>query len=105
MSVIKDCKYHQHHDDRETDAKPNFLGPGGQRPAPGGLDPVEQKVTAIEQRDREQVQKPDRHRQHGRQMQDRHEAQRRDLTGNLRDPDRPAELVGAFACRTNSPPI
>src|SRR3954463_4725027 len=30
-------------------------------------------------------------------MQHRHEAERSDLAGNLSDPDRPAELVGAFA--------
>ena len=95
--VIKDCKYHQHHDNRETDAKPDFLGPRRQRTAPDRLNRVEQKVTAIEQRHREQVQQPDRNRQHGRQMQHRHEAKRGDLAGNLRDPDRPAELVGAFA--------
>ena len=32
--VVKDCKNHQHHDDREPDAEPDFLGPFGQRPAP-----------------------------------------------------------------------
>ena len=39
-----------------------------------GLDGVEQKVSAIEQRDREQVQEPDRDGQHRRQMNERDEA-------------------------------
>src|SRR5579863_6751251 len=35
--VIEGCKYHQHHDDRETDAKPDLLRPLRQRPAPQRL--------------------------------------------------------------------
>ena len=41
--VIKDCKDHQHHDDRETDPEPDFLGPLRQRTAADRLDRVEQK--------------------------------------------------------------
>ena len=53
--VIESCKYHQHQDDREADAKSHFLGPFGKRTAPYALDQIEQKVTAIEQRDGKQV--------------------------------------------------
>src|SRR4249920_513042 len=38
-------------------------------------------------------------------MQHRHEAQRGDLTGDLRDPDWPSELVGAFAAREQAADI
>jgi hypothetical protein len=51
--VIESCKYHQHHDDRETDPKPDFLGPLRKRTAARGLDRIEQKVTAIQQWNRE----------------------------------------------------
>src|SRR5918996_2567855 len=55
QGVVKDCKNHQHHDDREADAEPDLLGPDRQRPAADGLEPIEHKVTAIEKRDRKQV--------------------------------------------------
>src|SRR5271169_1362229 len=48
--VIESCKYHQHQNDRDTNAKTDFLGLFGQRPPPNALDQVEQKVTAIEKR-------------------------------------------------------
>ncbi len=51
--VIESCKYHQHDDNRETNPKPYFLRPFRERTAPHRLDRIEQKVTAIEQRDRE----------------------------------------------------
>src|SRR5580693_9088020 len=95
--VVESCKYHQHQDDCEADPKPDLLGAFRQRPAAQGLDQIEQKVTAIEQRDREQVQKPDRHRQHGRQMNERDKAGGRHLAGHLGNPDRAAELVGRLA--------
>ena len=38
------------------------------------LDPVEQKVTAIEQRDRKQIEQPDRDRKHRSEMKERDEA-------------------------------
>ena len=68
QNVIKCCKNHQHDDDRQADPEPDLLGPFGQRPAADRLDSIEQKVTAIEQRDREQVQKPDRDRQNRGQV-------------------------------------
>src|SRR5215472_1518641 len=58
--VIKSCKYHQHDDDRQPDTETDFLGAFGKRPAANRLDRVEQKVTAIEERDRKQVEKTDR---------------------------------------------
>ena len=68
----------------------------GQRPAANRLDSIEQKVTAIEQRDREQVQQADRDRQHRGQMDKRGEARARHLAGHLGDADRTAELIGRF---------
>jgi hypothetical protein len=46
--VIESRKYHQHHDDREPDAKTDLLGAFRKRSAAYGLDCVEQKVTAIQ---------------------------------------------------------
>ena len=50
------------------------------RPPADGLDGVEQKMTAIEQRDRKQVQQPDRYREHGGKMHQGRKADRGDLT-------------------------
>ena len=36
--VIESCKYHQHQDNRETNAKPYFLGPFRQRTATDGFE-------------------------------------------------------------------
>src|SRR5262249_7127885 len=61
-NVVVGRKNQQHQDDGEADAETDFLGPLRQGPPPQPLEPVEQKVTAIEQRNREQVQEPDRDR-------------------------------------------
>jgi hypothetical protein len=50
--VIKGCKNHQHDHDCQPNPEPNLLGALGQGAAADRLDSVEQKVTAIEQRDR-----------------------------------------------------
>ena len=71
--VIESCKYHQHDDDRETDAKSDLLRALGKRTAAKCLDRIEQKVTAIEQRDRKQVEEPDRDRQNGGKVDERDE--------------------------------
>ena len=55
QDVIKGCKNHQHEDDREPYPKAKFLGALRQRSAANRLYGVEQKVTPIEQRYREQV--------------------------------------------------
>ena len=58
--VIESCKYHQHDDDREPDTKTDLLGTFRKRSAPNSLDPIEQKVTAIQERDRKQIEQTDR---------------------------------------------
>ena len=60
LNVIKGCENHQHQDDRQPNPESDFLRLFGQRPASHRLNTIEQKVTAIEQRDRKQVQKADR---------------------------------------------
>jgi hypothetical protein len=52
-NVIKSCEYHQHHDDREANAEPDLLRTLGERSPAQRLDRIEQKVTTIEQGDRE----------------------------------------------------
>jgi hypothetical protein len=66
---------------------------------------IEQKVTAIEQRDGKQVQEPDRNRQHGRQLNERDEAEARDLPRHLRDANRSAELAGRLTATISTPTI
>ena len=64
MDDVVPCReQHQHHDDGKPDAEPDLLGPVAQGAAAQRLDSVEQKVPAIEQRDREQVDQADRHRE------------------------------------------
>ena len=46
--VIKGCKNHQHHDDRQPNAEAHLLRALRQRPPTNRLDSIEQKVTAIE---------------------------------------------------------
>ena len=97
QNVIKGCKNHQHHDDRQPNSEPDFLRALRQWPAANRLDSIEQKVTAIEQRDREQVQQANRNRKHGGEMDQRRKSGGRHLARNLGDADRPAELVGRLA--------
>src|SRR4030088_903729 len=104
--VIVSRKYHQHHNDREPNAKPDLLRSFRQGAATEGLNGVEQKVAAVEQRDRKQVQKPDRSRQEGREMQQLDKCGAESavveptgpgIAGNLGDFDGTAELIGRFA--------
>ena len=60
QDVVIGGKHHQHQHQTQPDAKPHLLGPIRQRPAPNGLNRIEQKMTAIEQRHRKQVQQTDR---------------------------------------------
>ena len=71
QDVVVGGKHHQHQHQTEPDSEPHFLRPVRQRAPARGFNRIEQKMTAIEQRDREQVQQPDRYRKHGRQMHQR----------------------------------
>src|SRR5215469_10199784 len=64
-NVVVGGENQQHQHDRKTDAEPDFLGALRERPPAQPLEAVEQKVAAIEQRDREQVQQPNRDRDRG----------------------------------------
>jgi len=68
QNVIIGCKHHQHQDQTQPDSEPHFLGPLRQRTSPNGFHRIEQKVTSIEQGNREQVQQSDGDRQHRSQM-------------------------------------
>src|SRR5262249_46023338 len=94
QDVVESGVGHQHQDDGEADAEAQFLGAFGQRPAADGLDPVEQKVTAIEQRDGEQIQQPDRHGQYRREMNQLIKTQACNLPRDAGDLDHAADLVG-----------
>src|SRR5215216_6646854 len=103
--VVECCENHQHYDERKPDAEPVFLRAIRQRTAANGLDRVEHKVTAIEQRYWEQVQENNRDRQHRGKMHQRGEACGRDLTGYLSDTDRPAQLIGRLSARNDTAEI
>src|SRR6266550_2180721 len=85
MEVVIEGKHHQHQHQNQPDPEPVFLGLFRQRTPPQHLGRVEQKVAAIEQGHREQIQQPDRYGQHRRQMKQGNQPQRGDLTRNLRD--------------------
>src|SRR4051794_15317971 len=104
--VVPGREQHQHHDDGKPDAEPDLLGPVAQGAAAQRLDSVEQKVPAIEQRDREQVDQADRHREHGDEADEAGgAAEGRDLARYLRDADRSRELVRRFAADDEAPDI
>src|ERR1043166_4570603 len=69
--VVEGGKNHQQQHDREPDAEAVFLCALRQRTSADRLDRIEQKVAAIEQRNREQVEEPDRDRQHRGEMDER----------------------------------
>src|SRR5262245_34081081 len=58
--VVVSRKDHQHHDNREPDAKPHLLGALRKRSAPGCFDAIEKEVAAIAQWDREWIEQNDR---------------------------------------------
>jgi hypothetical protein len=68
QNVIKGCENHQQDDHGKADPEADLLAALGQRPAADRLDDVEQKVSAIEQRDGEEIEQADRDRQDGGQM-------------------------------------
>ena len=96
QDVVIGRKHHQHQHQTQPDSEPHFLGSLRQRPAANRLDRVEQKVTAVEQRHRKQVQQANRDREHGSQVNQRGKADSGDLPRYLGDPQRTADLVGGF---------
>ena len=69
------------------------------------LDQVEQKVTAIEKRHREQVQKADRDRDYPDKIDQRTPSELGHLAGNPGDADRSADLIGRLAADEHVPDI
>src|SRR2546425_10771034 len=56
QDVVIGGKYHQHEHQAQSDPEPHLLRPLRQGASAHRLDRIEQKMTAIEQRDREKVQ-------------------------------------------------
>jgi len=73
-NVIERCIYHQHQHHREADAKAHFLRPFRQRAPANTLDQIEQKVSAIEERNGKQIQQADRNRNRGGHVDHQQEA-------------------------------
>ena len=98
QNVVESRKYHQHDARSRARYETRPPGPVPIAAGPERLDSVEQKVTAIEQRDRKQVEETDRDRKHRQQDGSaRTNPRSRDLAGYLGDADRATELVGRFA--------
>jgi hypothetical protein len=53
--IISHCEAHEQQNKYEPDPEPDLLGLFGQGSAADRLDSIEQKMTAIEERDREQI--------------------------------------------------
>src|SRR5689334_16415450 len=62
QKVVVGGEKHQQEYHRQAETEPVLLRPVGQRPTARGLNGIEQKVSTIEKRDREQVEQADRHR-------------------------------------------
>src|SRR6266852_4565302 len=97
QDVVVGGEDHQHHDDCEPDPEPHLLRALRQRLSPDHLDSVEQKMTAIEQRHRKQVEQADRYRDHGGKADQGRKTLARDLPRDLGDSNRSAELIGGLA--------
>ena len=80
QDVVIGRKHHQHQHQTEPDPEAHFLGPFRQWASAHGFDRIEQKMTAIEQRNRKQVQQANRDRGHGGEMHQRGHTDGGDLT-------------------------
>src|SRR5262245_58311032 len=94
--IVPGRKHHEHKHHGQSDAKTNLLRAIAQRLSPHRLNQIEQKVAAIEQRDRKKIDKPDAHQQPRRQIEQSNKADAGDLAGAPRDPDGTTELIGRF---------
>src|SRR5436190_12557577 len=83
VDVVISRENHQHEHKGQTEAESHLLCPLGQRPPAQRLERIEQKMTAIEQGDRKQIQQTDRDREHRRQLEAGQESQSRYLPGEL----------------------
>lgn len=93
QDVVVSREDHQHQHKRQPH-------PGNPAPAsapttafPAPLRRLEQKVPAIEKRDRKQVEKADRDRKDRGEVNQRRETDGGDLTGDLGDSNRPPDLI------------
>src|SRR5579859_2431950 len=77
--IIEGSEKHQHYDDCKADPESDLLSLLRKRPPSHRFDGIEQKVTTIEKRNREQVEQPDRDGQDRDQPQPRLQADSRNL--------------------------
>ena len=94
QDVVVGRKDHQHHHQTEPNPETHLLGALRQRSPPNDFDRIEQKVTTIEERDREEIEEPDRDRQHGSELDHEMEAHAGRLAGQLRDAQHAADIPG-----------
>src|SRR5271168_179716 len=105
QDVIHRGKNHQHYDDCKADPESDLLSAFRQGSPAYRFDEIEQKMTSIEQRNREQVQQADRDGDHADEVQPRTKSQFGDLSGYAEDTDRAANLVGRLAPNEHVPNV
>src|SRR6476659_3314785 len=93
--IVPRRKHHQRKHESQTDPKTVFLRPLAQRLSAEGLGGVKEQMSAIEDRNRKQVDEPKIDRQNRHEPEDGNNPALSDLTGHLRDTQRSAELVRA----------
>ena len=95
--IVAGHEKHERDDCDKADPEADFLNLLAKRPPAQRLEREEQKVPAIQDRNREQIDQPNADRKQSGKIDQRHEAERCHLSGDLGNADRTAELVGRFA--------
>src|SRR5579871_3973887 len=85
QDVVIGRKHHQHQHKSKPDSEAHLLGAFGEQTTANSFHPIEQKVTAIEQRHRKQVQQPDRNGKHRTELDHEVKSQAGSLPRELSD--------------------
>src|SRR3569833_1536477 len=103
QDVVVGCKDHQHQDKAQSDSEPHLLSPLGERATAGCFDRIKKQMPTIEQRNREQVQKPNRHRERGAKLDKELEPEARSLPRELSDSQRAPDVSGTACAGKQGP--
>src|SRR4029077_9254215 len=101
--IIPGGKHHQGQHQSQADAEAVLLGPLTQRFPANRLSGIEQQMSAVKHRHREQVDQPKIDRQHRHEPEQRDDAALRDFARHLRDPQRSAKLVAGTGSDNDLP--
>src|SRR5438477_12214856 len=92
--IVPCSENHQRQHQRESHPEAVFLGALAERPAANRLSSIEQQMSTIEDRDREQIDEPKIDREHRHEPNEIARASLRHYARHLRDADGAAEFVG-----------